>query len=155
MGDSDSTVKLYSLRVLREMLKTQHERLRDYAELTTLKVLKCFADSDTAVSHNFMSFWYTSIGKKHETELQNVSKMNCIYWLVYILEKKVAGDVNLYLSKLQYSAQVSQASEDVFTLLAPALPSESAVELLSPMVATEKHPMLLGTIKLFTKVSDG
>ena len=53
MGDSDSTVKLYSLRVLREMLKTQHERLRDYAELTTLKVLKCFADSDTAVSHNF------------------------------------------------------------------------------------------------------
>lgn len=51
MGDSDPTVKLYSLRVLREILKTQHERLRDYAELTTLKVLKCFADSDPTVSH--------------------------------------------------------------------------------------------------------
>ena len=52
-----------------------------------------------------------------------------------------------------FPLQVSQASEDVFTLLAPALPSQSAVDLLSPMVATEKHPMLLGTIKLFTKVS--
>ena len=50
MGDSDTTVKLYSLRVLREMLKTQRERLRDYAELTTLKVLKSFADPDPTVS---------------------------------------------------------------------------------------------------------
>ena len=50
MGDSDTTVKLYSLRALREMLKTQHERLKDYSELTTLKVLKCFTDSDSTVS---------------------------------------------------------------------------------------------------------
>ena len=48
--------------------------------------------------------------------------------------------------------QVSQAAEDLFTLLAPALPTESAIELLSPMVAQEKYPMLLGTIKLLTKV---
>ena len=51
MGDSDTTVKLYSLRVLREMLKTQHERLKDYSELTTLKVLKCFTDSDSTVRY--------------------------------------------------------------------------------------------------------
>ena len=50
MGDSDATVKLFSLKVLREMLKTQHERLKDYSELTTLKVLKCFTDSDSTVS---------------------------------------------------------------------------------------------------------
>jgi len=48
---------------------------------------------------------------------------------------------------------VSQAAEDLFPLLAPARPSESAIELLSPMVAREKHPMLLGTIKLLTKVA--
>ena len=54
MGDSDTTVKLYSLRVLREMLKTQHERLKDYSELTTLKVLKCFTDSDSTVSWLYM-----------------------------------------------------------------------------------------------------
>ena len=47
---------------------------------------------------------------------------------------------------------MSQAAEDLFTLLAPALPTESAIELLSPMVAQEKYPMLLGTIKLLTKV---
>ena len=51
--------------------------------------------------------------------------------------------------------QVSQAAEDLFTLLAPALPTESAIELLSPMVAQEKYPMLLGTIKLLTKVKTG
>lgn len=49
--------------------------------------------------------------------------------------------------------QVSQAAEDTFSLLAPALPPESTVDLLSPMVAKEKYPMLLGCIKLLTKVS--
>ena len=43
-------VRIVSLRMLREILKTQHERLRDYAELTTLKVLKAFAESDASVS---------------------------------------------------------------------------------------------------------
>ena len=48
---------------------------------------------------------------------------------------------------------MSQAAEDVFPLLAPALPSESALDLLAPMALTEKHPMLLGIIKLLTKVA--
>lgn len=48
--------------------------------------------------------------------------------------------------------QVSQAAEDVFPLLAPALPGECAIELLAPLAASEKHPMLLGIIKLLTKV---
>ena len=48
--------------------------------------------------------------------------------------------------------QVSQAAEDLFTLLAPSIPSESGVELLAPMALKEKHPMLLGIIKLLTKV---
>ena len=88
-------MRTVSLRVLREVLKTQHHRLRDYAELTTMKVLRSFADKD---------------------------------------------------------ASVSQAAEDLFTLLAPAVPSESAIELLAPMVAKEKYPLLLGVIKLLTKV---
>lgn len=93
--DEDPNVRTVSLRVLREVLKTQNHRLRDYAELTTMKVLRSFADKD---------------------------------------------------------ASVSQAAEDLFTLLAPAVPSESAIELLAPMVAKEKYPLLLGVIKLLTKV---
>lgn len=50
------------------------------------------------------------------------------------------------------SLQVSQGAEDVFSLLAPAIPRENAIGLLSPMVASEKYPMLLGAIKLLTKV---
>ena len=51
ISDSDPGVRTVSLRVLREILKTQHDRLRDYAELTTMKVLKAFADSDASVSY--------------------------------------------------------------------------------------------------------
>ena len=75
------------------------------------------------------------------------------YNICFAKKKKVVVMLIFLPANFHYSPQVSQASEDVFTLLAPALPSESAIELLSPMVATEKHPMLLGTIKLFTKVS--
>ena len=50
ISDSDPGVRTVSLRVLREILKTQHDRLRDYAELTTMKVLKAFADSDASGS---------------------------------------------------------------------------------------------------------
>ena len=49
ISDNDSNVRVYSLRVLREMLKTDRERLKDYAELTTMKVLKAFADTDSVV----------------------------------------------------------------------------------------------------------
>jgi len=95
LSDDEVNVRMMCLRVLREMLKSNGDKLRDYAELTTMKVLKGFADPDSLVS---------------------------------------------------------QAAEDVFEFLSPALPSESAISLLSPMVAQEKYPMLLGTIKLLTKV---
>ena len=73
MSDSDATVKLYSLRVLREMLKTQHERLRDYAELTTLKVLKSFADPDPTVSQ-------TNVNET-EREREREKKLTWTMWV--------------------------------------------------------------------------
>ena len=95
LSDEESNVRAMCLRVFREMLKSNGDKLKDYAELATIKVLKGFSDSDSLVS---------------------------------------------------------QAAEDTFEFLAPALPFESTVCLLYPMVAQEKYPMLLGTIKLFTKV---
>ncbi len=95
LSDEESNVRAMCLRVFREMLKSNGDKLKDYAELATIKVLKGFSDPDSLVS---------------------------------------------------------QAAEDTFDFLAPALPFESTVCLLYPMVAQEKYPMLLGTIKLFTKV---
>ncbi len=43
-------VRTTSLRILREVLKTEDSRFKDYAELMALKVLKAFADSDASVS---------------------------------------------------------------------------------------------------------
>lgn len=50
ISDPDSSVKVLVLRIIREMLKTEQSRLKDYAELTTMKVLKAFADNDSVVS---------------------------------------------------------------------------------------------------------
>ena len=43
-------VRAISLRVLREMLKSEGHRLKDFAELATMKVLAAFADSEASVS---------------------------------------------------------------------------------------------------------
>ena len=49
ISDPDSAVKILVLRVIREMLKTEQSRLKDYAELTTMKVLKAFTDEELTV----------------------------------------------------------------------------------------------------------
>lgn len=51
--DPDSAVKILVLRIIREMLKTEQARLRDYAELTTLKVLKAFTDEESTVKWSY------------------------------------------------------------------------------------------------------
>ena len=49
IADPDAAVKILVLRIIREMLKTEQERLKDYAELTTMKVLKAFTDEESTV----------------------------------------------------------------------------------------------------------
>lgn len=49
ISDPESAVKILVLRIIREMLKTEQTRLKDYAELTTLKVLKAFTDEESTV----------------------------------------------------------------------------------------------------------
>lgn len=49
IADPDAAVKILVLRIIREMLKTEQDRLKDYAELTTLKVLKAFTDEESTV----------------------------------------------------------------------------------------------------------
>ena len=43
-------VRTLALRILRELLKTEHKRMAEYAEIATLRVLANFADSDATVS---------------------------------------------------------------------------------------------------------
>ena len=45
----DGAVRALSVRTLREMLKTEHKRFSEYAEITTLRILSAFADSDASV----------------------------------------------------------------------------------------------------------
>lgn len=46
----DPAVRTLSLRILREILKTEHKRVAEYAEVTTLRVLVSFTDPDATVS---------------------------------------------------------------------------------------------------------
>ena len=50
LDDPDSAHKLLVLRILREILKVDGLLVKDYAEMTTMKVLKCYAHQDTLVS---------------------------------------------------------------------------------------------------------
>lgn len=49
MGE-DPSVRTLSLRILREILKTEHMRLAESFEVTTLRVLTAFIDPDATVS---------------------------------------------------------------------------------------------------------
>ena len=51
ISDPESAVKILVLRVIREMLKTEKSRLKDYAEAATIKVLKAFTDEESTVCH--------------------------------------------------------------------------------------------------------
>ena len=58
MQDEDGAVQALAVRILREMLKTEHQRLLEFAELTTLRVLATFADSDATVCHVVLCLLY-------------------------------------------------------------------------------------------------
>ena len=50
LGDNDGQVRALALRVLREILRNQPTRFKDYAELTILKILESHKDSEKEVS---------------------------------------------------------------------------------------------------------
>ncbi|XP_071943442.1 CLIP-associating protein 1-B-like isoform X4 [Antedon mediterranea] len=49
LGDSEATIRALALRVLREILRNQPDRFKDYVELTILKILEAHKDSQTEV----------------------------------------------------------------------------------------------------------
>lgn len=71
ISDPESGVKILVLRIIREMLKTEQTRLKDYAELTTMKVLKAFTDEESTVrmkvvtvcQHDAFHCWCHSSGQ--------------------------------------------------------------------------------------------
>ena len=51
LGDNDGHIRALSLRVLKEILRHQADRFKDYAELTILKVLEAHKDPVKEVRH--------------------------------------------------------------------------------------------------------
>ena len=49
LGDVDGQVRALALRVLREILRNEPHRFRDYAELTMLKILEAHKDAEKEV----------------------------------------------------------------------------------------------------------
>ena len=46
----EAGVRTQALRIFRELLKTEHKRMAEYAEIATLRVLANFSDGDATVS---------------------------------------------------------------------------------------------------------
>ena len=50
LNSEEVPVRSLALRIVRELLKTEHKRMAEYAEIMTLRVLVNFADGDASVS---------------------------------------------------------------------------------------------------------
>ena len=85
----EGAVRALSLRILREVLKTEYKRMADYAEITTLRVLANFTNSDATVR---VSVCILSLSLSHLSLY--LSLTHCIislYSISYL-------SLNLYLS---------------------------------------------------------
>ena len=50
LTSEEAQARTLALRILRELSKTEHKRVGEYAEIVTLRVLANFADGDATVS---------------------------------------------------------------------------------------------------------
>ena len=50
LNSEDVPVRTLALRILRELLKSEHKRMAEYAEIVTMRVLANFTDGDATVS---------------------------------------------------------------------------------------------------------
>ncbi|XP_047670634.1 CLIP-associating protein 1a isoform X15 [Tachysurus fulvidraco] len=56
LGDKDHTIRAMALRVLKEILRIQPARFKNYAELTIMKTLEAHKDSHKEVTNTFIFF---------------------------------------------------------------------------------------------------
>uniref|UniRef100_A0A8C5D7L0 CLIP-associating protein 1-A-like n=1 Tax=Gouania willdenowi TaxID=441366 RepID=A0A8C5D7L0_GOUWI len=113
LGDKDHTVRALALRVLKEILRNQPTRFKNYAELTIMKTLEAHKDSHKEVVRAAEEAASTLAGSIHPEQ--------CIKVLCPI-EQTADYPVNLAAIKMQTRAIERIAKEPLHQLLPDVIP---------------------------------
>ncbi|KAL2081012.1 hypothetical protein ACEWY4_022865 [Coilia grayii] len=113
LGDQDHTIRALALRVLKEILRNQPARFKNYAELTIMKTLEAHKDSHKEVVRAAEEAASTLAGSIHPEQ--------CIKVLCPIVQT-ADYPINLAAIKMQTKVIERIAKESLITLLADIIP---------------------------------
>ncbi|XP_076579376.1 CLIP-associating protein 1-B-like isoform X14 [Chaetodon auriga] len=113
LGDKDHTIRALSLRVLKEILRNQPARFKNYAELTIMKTLEAHKDSHKEVVRAAEEAASTLAGSIHPEQ--------CIKVLCPIVQT-ADYPINLAAIKMQTRAIERIAKEPLHQLLSDIIP---------------------------------
>ncbi|XP_063069073.1 CLIP-associating protein 1a [Engraulis encrasicolus] len=113
LGDQDHTIRALALRVLKEILRNQPARFKNYAELTIMKTLEAHKDSHKEVVRAAEEAASTLAGSIHPEQ--------CIKVLCPIVQT-ADYPINLAAIKMQTKVIERIAKDSLITLLADIIP---------------------------------
>uniref|UniRef100_A0A2K5SCS0 TOG domain-containing protein n=1 Tax=Cebus imitator TaxID=2715852 RepID=A0A2K5SCS0_CEBIM len=113
LGDKDHSIRALALRVLREILRNQPARFKNYAELTIMKTLEAHKDSHKEVVR--------AAEEAASTLASSIHPEQCIKVLCPIIET-ADYPINLAAIKMQTKVVERIAKESLLQLLADIIP---------------------------------
>nr|XP_020030948.1 CLIP-associating protein 1 isoform X2 [Castor canadensis] len=124
LGDKDHSIRALALRVLREILRNQPARFKNYAELTIMKTLEAHKDSHKEVSqpHGRDSEQVVRAAEEAASTLaSSIHPEQCIKVLCPIIQT-ADYPINLAAIKMQTKVVERIAKESLLQLLADIIP---------------------------------
>ncbi|CAG00861.1 unnamed protein product [Tetraodon nigroviridis] len=136
LGDKDHTIRALALRVMKEILRNQPARFKNYAELTIMKTLEAHKDSHKEVVRAAEEAASTLAGSIHPEQ--------CIKVLCPIVQT-ADYPINLAAIKMQTKAIERIAKEPLHQLLSDIIPGllQVSVPLLLPQEEESAWSLLL------------
>ncbi|GAB5576989.1 CLIP-associating protein 2 isoform X23 [Prionailurus iriomotensis] len=128
LGDKecDPTIRALALKVLREILRHQPARFKNYAELTVMKTLEAHKDPHKECDN--ISTTYSGIDE--------------ITMRIFIVSD----------NNKKRKCQVVRSAEEAASVLATSISPEQCIKVLCPIIQTADYPINLAAIKMQTKV---
>ncbi|KAF6113193.1 cytoplasmic linker associated protein 1 [Phyllostomus discolor] len=126
LGDKDHSIRALALRVLREILRNQPARFKNYAELTIMKTLEAHKDSHK--EHEKLTFWgeplfqvVRAAEEAASTLASSIHPEQCIKVLCPIIQT-ADYPINLAAIKMQTRVVERISRESLLQLLADIIP---------------------------------
>ncbi|KAK7880805.1 hypothetical protein WMY93_032545, partial [Mugilogobius chulae] len=134
LNDAENSIRALSLRVMKEILKNQPQRFKNYAELTIMKTLETLEAHEDSHKEVVRAAEETALALASLSEQQ---KKRPWRW-----------------PRLSSQSSVVRAAEETALALASSLVPEQCLKVLCPIVQTADFPVNMAAIKMQTKAVD-